>query len=55
VPGHARRRAITGGTGEHTGASGVQTQTILGFNNGETVIGDTPAFGVALRVELVTD
>jgi hypothetical protein len=43
-------RAITSGTGEHGGASGVQTQTILGVDNGETVIGDAPAFGVALRV-----
>jgi len=48
-------RAITGGTGEHASVSGVQTQTLLGFNNGETVIADAPAFGVALRVELVTD
>lgn len=48
-------RAITGGTGDHAGASGVQIQTILGFNNGDTVIGDAPAFGVALSVDLMTD
>jgi len=48
-------RAIIGGTGEHAGASGVQTQTLLGFNNGDTVIDDAPAAGVALSVDLVTD
>jgi hypothetical protein len=48
-------RAITGGTGKHAGASGVQTQALLGYNNAETVLGDVPAFGVALSVELVTD
>jgi hypothetical protein len=48
------QRAITGGTGEHAGANGVLTQTLLGFNNAETMVGDTPAVGVVLRVELVT-
>jgi hypothetical protein len=48
------QRAITGGTGEHAGASGVQSQTLVGFNNAETMVGDRPAAGVALRVELRT-
>jgi hypothetical protein len=30
-------------------------QTLLGINNGQTVIGDVPAAGVGLSVELVTD
>jgi hypothetical protein len=47
-------RAITGGTSDHAGATGVQTQTLLGFNNAETVIGEAPVFGVGLSVELVT-
>ena len=48
-------RAIIGGTGDHASASGVQTQTLLGFNNTETMVGDAPVFGVVLSVELVTD
>jgi hypothetical protein len=48
-------RAIIGGTGDHASASGIQTQTLLGFNNGSTVIGDAPVAGVGLSVELVTD
>ena len=52
--GVAVSRAITGGTGKHGGATGIQTQTLLGYNNAETVIGDVPAFGVVLSVELVT-
>jgi hypothetical protein len=48
------QRAITGGTGEHAGANGVQTQTVLGFNNAETMVGDKPVVGVVLSVELVT-
>jgi hypothetical protein len=47
-------RAITGGTGEHAGATGVQTQTLLGFNNAETMIDDKSAVGVGLSVELTT-
>jgi hypothetical protein len=47
-------RAITGGTGDHAGATGVQTQTLLGFNNTETIVGDAPAFGVGLHVELTS-
>jgi hypothetical protein len=48
-------RAIIGGTGDHASASGIQTQTLLGINNGDTVIGDAPVAGVGLSVELVTD
>jgi hypothetical protein len=45
-------RAIVGGTGEHAGASGVQTQRLLGLNSGDVVIDDVPQWGVGLAVEL---
>jgi len=48
-------RAITGGTGNYAGANGVQTQTFIGLNNAETVIGDIPLFGFSLSVELATE
>ena len=47
-------RAITGGTSDYAGANGVQTQTFIGLNNAETVIGDIPLFGFSLSVELAT-
>jgi hypothetical protein len=48
-------RAITGGTGDYAGANGVQTQTLIGLNNAETVVGDIPLFGFSLSVELATE
>lgn len=48
-------RAIVGGTGDYRGARGRQTQTLLGYNNAETMVDDAPVVGVVLSVELVTD
>lgn len=48
------QRAITGGTGMYSGATGVQAQTTIGFNNGELVIGDIPLVGFVFSVELPT-
>jgi hypothetical protein len=47
-------RAIFGGTGTHGSTDGLQTQTLLGYNNAESVIGDVPVLGVALSVEMFT-
>ncbi|MGH9117896.1 MAG: hypothetical protein ACRD0A_08465 [Acidimicrobiales bacterium] len=45
-------RAVTGGTGPARNARGFQTQTPLGLNNPDLVIGGVPFFGVTLGVEL---
>ena len=48
-------RAITGGTGDYAAAGGVQTQTFIGLNNAETVIGDIPLLGFSLSVEFAIE
>ncbi len=48
-------RAVVGGTGDYTGATGTQTQTMLGLNNPDLVVDGVPLFGVSLSVELDTD
>ena len=46
--GEAIDRAVTGGTGDYAGASGVQTQTLLGFNYGDVTYEGKPWFGITL-------
>jgi hypothetical protein len=48
-------RAVVGGTGDYAGATGTETQTMLGLNNPDLVVDGVPLFGVSLSVELVTD
>ena len=48
------QRALSGGTGEHARANGVQAQTLLGFNNAATMVGDKSVPGVVLSVEFMT-
>ncbi len=48
------QRAIVGGTGEYTGATGTETQTMLGLNSPDLVMDGVPLFGVSLAVELAT-
>ena len=51
----AVERAIVGGTGVYGGATGTQTQTMLGLNNPDLVVAGVPLFGVSLSVELETE
>jgi hypothetical protein len=50
--GVAVERAIVGGTGKARNATGTQSQTLLGRNNPDLVIGGVPFFGVTLSVRL---
>ena len=52
--GLAIRRVVTGGTGAYAGIDGVQTQTLIGFNNAELSIDDVPLFGLVWTNELPT-
>ena len=45
-------RAVTGGTGMYSGATGVQQQTTIGFNNAELVIDGIPLIGFSFSVVL---
>ena len=45
-------RAVIGGTGQYAATSGVQEQTLLGFNNADLVIDDIPLFGLAWTTNL---
>jgi hypothetical protein len=45
-------RAVVGGTGMYSGASGVQAQSTIGFNNPDLVIDDIPLVGFAFSVVL---
>jgi hypothetical protein len=47
-------RVVVGGTGQYAGVDGVQTQTLIGFNNAELVVDDIPLFGLAWTVDLPT-
>ena len=47
-------RVVVGGTGQYAGVDGVQTQTLIGFNNADLVIDDIPLFGLAWTVDLPT-
>lgn len=52
--GIAYERAITGGTGMYSGASGVQQQTTIGFNNMELAVDGIPLIGFVFSVGLPT-
>ena len=45
-------RAVIGGTGMYSGASGTQQQTTMGFNNMELAIDGIPLIGFTFAVEL---
>lgn len=47
-------RAVIGGTGMYSGASGVQQQTTIGFNNGDLAIDGIPLVGFSFSVVLPT-
>ena len=46
------QRAVIGGTGMYAGASGVQVQSTIGFNNADLVIDGIPLIGFAFSVVL---
>lgn len=46
------QRAVIGGTGMYSGASGTQQQTTMGFNNMELAIDGIPLIGFTFSVEL---
>ena len=46
------QRAVVGGTGMYSGASGVQNQTTIGFNNIDLVIDGVPLIGFTFSSEL---
>ena len=45
-------RAVIGGTGTHSGATGDQVQTLLGFNNSTLVIDEIPLLGFSWTTDL---
>ena len=47
-------RVVVGGSGQYAGVTGVQTQTLIGFNNVDLVVDGVPLFGLAWTTELPT-
>ena len=45
-------RAVGGGTGMYSGASGVQVQSTIGFVNADLLVEDIPLVGFVFSVEL---